>query len=100
MPTAPLEEAAAVGGDPEEAEKTVLQKEERQFMRKALDALPEEQREAMVLRYYADLTVPEIAKALGCREGTVKSRLSRALGRLALVLGDSEKQRELGQEGR
>lgn len=98
VPTAPLEEAAAVAGDPEEAEKTAFQEEERRCMRKALDTLPEQQREAVVLRYYADLTVPEIAKTLGCREGTVKSRLNRALGRLALVLGGSERQPGLGQK--
>lgn len=92
VPTAPLEEAATIAGDPEEVEAGALRSEERLRMKKALETLPEEQREAVVLRYYADLTVPEIAKALGCRHGTVKSRLSRALDRLALVLGGSERQ--------
>jgi RNA polymerase sigma-70 factor (ECF subfamily) len=36
----------------------------------------------VALRYGLDLTVPAIAIALGIREGTVKSRLHRALGRL------------------
>ena len=35
-----------------------------------------------MLRYFAELTVPQIARTLRVREGTVKSRLHRALGRL------------------
>ena len=44
----------------------------------------------MVLRYYADLTVPEMAKVLGWREGTVKSRLHRAQARLGQLLSEEE----------
>ncbi len=40
------------------------------------------QREAIVLRFYEDLSVAQIAAVLSCREGTVKSRLSRALDNL------------------
>ncbi|MFI6287705.1 RNA polymerase sigma factor [Streptomyces sp. NPDC051018] len=43
-----------------------------------LDALPEAQRQVLVLRFYADLTVPQIARELGLPEGTVKSRLHAA----------------------
>jgi RNA polymerase sigma factor (sigma-70 family) len=49
----------------------------------AVDALPYRQKAVIVLRYYEDLTEHEIAKALGCRPGTVKSLASRALERLA-----------------
>jgi RNA polymerase sigma-70 factor (sigma-E family) len=45
----------------------------------AMARLTPEQREALVLRYVADLTVPEIATVLRVREGTVKSRISRAV---------------------
>jgi len=48
----------------------------------AVAALPDRQRFVLVLRYYADLTEAEIAEALGCRPGTVKSIASRALARL------------------
>jgi RNA polymerase sigma-70 factor (sigma-E family) len=48
----------------------------------ALAALPERQRTALVLRFYADLSEASIAEALGCREGTVKSLLHRGLARL------------------
>jgi RNA polymerase sigma-70 factor (sigma-E family) len=49
---------------------------------KAVVALPFEQRAVLVLRYYADLTEPEIARILDCRVGTVKSRHHRALAKL------------------
>lgn len=48
----------------------------------AVAALPYRQRAVLVLRYYADFSEAEIAEALGCRSGTVKSLASRALARL------------------
>lgn len=45
-------------------------------------ALPFRQRAVIVLRYYCDLSEAEIAEALGCRPGTVKSLASRALTHL------------------
>jgi RNA polymerase sigma-70 factor (sigma-E family) len=45
-------------------------------------ALPYRQRTALVLRYYLDLKEFEIAEAIGCRPGTVKSLTSRALAAL------------------
>lgn len=45
-------------------------------------------RSVVVARYYLDLSTAEVAKALEVPEGTVKSRLSRALNRLARELGD------------
>lgn len=44
----------------------------------AVATLPYRQRVVLVLRYYADLSEAEIADALGCRAGTVKSLASRA----------------------
>lgn len=52
----------------------------------AVCALPEDYRVATVLFYYEDMTTAEIAKALGIREGTVRSRLSRARNRLRTLL--------------
>jgi RNA polymerase sigma-70 factor (ECF subfamily) len=55
-----------------------------------LAALPEAQREVLMLRYYADLTEAEVATILDCPIGTVKSRTHHALARLAeLVRGDT-----------
>ncbi len=47
-----------------------------------LNRLREADRTVLTLRYALDLPEAEIAAALGCRRGTVKSRLHRALGRL------------------
>ncbi|GAA3291976.1 RNA polymerase sigma factor [Dactylosporangium vinaceum] len=55
----------------------------RTDLTEALDAIPRSYREVIVLHYYADLSVDEIAVALNVPSGTVKSRLSR--GRTALA---------------
>lgn len=52
----------------------------------ALERLPARRRAAVVLRYYADLPLAEIAQILDCRTGTVKSTLHRALTELKEVL--------------
>jgi len=52
----------------------------------ALAALPTRQRAAVVLRYYGDLPDADIARALRCREGTVRSLVSRALAELRKVI--------------
>ena len=51
-----------------------------------LATLSERQRVAIVLRYYEDLSEAEIAAALGCRPGTVKSLLHRGLAQLREVI--------------
>ena len=53
----------------------------------AVRRLPHRQRAAVVLRYYEDLPEAEIAAALGCSVGTVKSQLAKARAALARVLG-------------
>jgi RNA polymerase sigma-70 factor (sigma-E family) len=55
----------------------------------ALAQLPGRQRAVLVLRYWADLPVAEVAGILGCSEGTVTSTASRAAARLAEVLSYS-----------
>lgn len=49
----------------------------------AIDRLPFRQKVVIVLRYYEDLPERQIADALGCRPGTVKSLASRALAALS-----------------
>jgi RNA polymerase sigma-70 factor (sigma-E family) len=51
-------------------------------LRAALANLGERQRTAVVLRFWADWSEAQIADALGCRPGTVKSLLSRSLVQL------------------
>jgi RNA polymerase sigma factor (sigma-70 family) len=48
----------------------------------AICRLPFRQRSVIVLRFYEDSSIEEIARVLGCRLGTVKSRLHRALAKL------------------
>ena len=55
-----------------------------------LRALPARQREALVLRYWLDLPLAAIADAMGVREGTVKSQISRGLATLQAALRDEE----------
>ena len=54
----------------------------------ALARLTPRQRAVVVLRYYADLSVQETARALGCSIGTVKSTTSDALSRLRMTTTD------------
>lgn len=55
---------------------------------RALRTLAPRQRLAVVLRFHADLTVPEVSRAMRCSDGTVKSTLHTALERLRVDLGD------------
>lgn len=57
-------------------------------LKAALRTLPTEQRDVLVLRFYADLPEHEVAEALGIAVGTVKSRSARALARLLIELDD------------
>ena len=67
------------GKSPEEL---LLAAEEREALARAMNQLPVEYREILTLRAIHDLSYTEIAEILKIKEGTVKSRLSRA--RLAL----------------
>ncbi|MEU8224790.1 RNA polymerase sigma factor [Kribbella sp. NPDC048915] len=59
-------------------------------VRRALATLSPRQRACVVLRYYEDLTVPEIAAELDCAEGTVKRHLADARAKLATQLTITE----------
>ncbi|XRQ09546.1 SigE family RNA polymerase sigma factor [Actinomadura welshii] len=54
----------------------------RDALGRALRRLPERQRLAVMLRYYEDMSEPEIAEILGVTVGTVKSTVSRAMTKL------------------
>jgi len=66
------------GGRPDAADEVVR----GDALRTALLRLTLEQRQVLVLRYYADLTEAQIAAALGVAMGTVKSRAARGLATL------------------
>jgi RNA polymerase sigma-70 factor, ECF subfamily len=81
------EEFAALA-DPIELDETIA--DDNQRVAAAIRALPVRQREALILRYYQDLSLAEIAETLSIPIGTVKSRLSLGLRQLRLWLKDDE----------
>lgn len=58
----------------------------------ALQQLSEEQRTTVVLRFFQDLTIPQIAQVMNVPDGTVKSRLHAALSRLRSLLNQYRKE--------
>lgn len=64
--------------------------EDRDLLGRALAELSEEEREAVSLRFGADLTVPEIARLLGEKLSTVEGRVYRALRKLRGVLEEPD----------
>jgi RNA polymerase sigma-70 factor (sigma-E family) len=76
--------AEAVGGS-----------EDRVTLLAALMSLPAGQRSVVVLRFWLDMTEAQVAEALGCSVGTVKTQGSRALAKLRGAVGLDE---EVGRE--
>jgi RNA polymerase sigma-70 factor (sigma-E family) len=72
--------------DAPSAEYGAMVEVERSAVISALHALPPRQREAVVLRYYGDLSEHEIARAMGISNGAVKSAVSRGLAALTAHL--------------
>jgi RNA polymerase sigma-70 factor (ECF subfamily) len=93
LPTADWQLDTLLGADPEpgpaeRAERAELQ----ETIWRALERLPADHRAVLVLRHYSQLSESEMAEALHCRRGTIKSRLHRAHRALAQIL------RECGEE--
>ncbi|WP_114907833.1 SigE family RNA polymerase sigma factor [Ornithinimicrobium murale] len=60
---------------------------DRLLLAEALGQLPIRQRQAVVLRYFDDLSVQVVAEIMGCSAGTVKSQTAKGLARLREVIG-------------
>jgi RNA polymerase sigma-70 factor (ECF subfamily) len=60
--------------------------DERAWVQRCLLAIPARFQAAIALHYVEGLSVEEVARTLGCRPGTVKSRLSRGRAALAVVM--------------
>lgn len=71
-------------------ESAVLDHEERARLVAAINDLADGDREVIAARYFLDLSEAETAEILGLPRGTVKSRLSRAVGRLRARLATSD----------
>jgi RNA polymerase sigma-70 factor (ECF subfamily) len=59
-------------------------------MRRALDMLPPDQREALILIGAAGMSYEEVSEVTGAALGTIKSRVSRARDRLALIFAEGQ----------
>lgn len=83
-PSAPAdsEQRIEAMSDPETPERTLDSFEERRRLQRALDELPDEQREVVLLRLERDLTLDEIGEITGAGRETVKSRLRYAMEKL------------------
>lgn len=87
--TTPME-ASGGAADGDNPAAVVEAQAERQRLQRAINGLSPEHRQVVVLRYFAELTVPEVARASGVQEGTVKSRLYRAHQALRQRLTDAQ----------
>ena len=83
-PSAPADadERMARVADPDTPERVLSEFERRRQLQLALDDLPEEQREVLLLRLEQELTLEEIADITGVGRETVKSRLRYAMDKL------------------
>ena len=63
----------------------IAQAEDRDALLTALAQLPPRQREAVVLRYWEDLTETQTAEAMGCSVGAVKSNAAKGIAKLRAI---------------
>jgi len=82
----PLVEAPAPRG--ENPLEQVTSDDAMRALEQALNALPQRQREAFMLRNFEGLDVAQTAVAMSCTEGSVKTHYSRAVHRLRVVLSE------------
>ena len=85
------DDAAKAVTDPHAADDLANQTSERERIQLAVDALPAELREVIVLRELNDLSYREISDVIEAPIGTVMSRLSRARDRLATALDEGSR---------
>lgn len=82
----PIEATVADPGNT--PEQSLLERSTRAQIDDAMRALPERQRQVLILREWQELSVKETAQALGCSEGTVKQHHFRALAALRKTLAE------------
>ena len=82
------DEGALMVADSNTADDATIRASDSELIRAAVDRLPAELREVLVLRELNELSYREISEVVGVPMGTVMSRLSRAREKLAAVLGE------------
>ncbi|MFE4961389.1 SigE family RNA polymerase sigma factor [Streptomyces sp. NPDC056660] len=86
---APKDDSGLVREVPDTGDR-IAQADDRGALLKALAQLPARQREAVVLRYWEDLTETQAAEAMGCSVGTVKSNAAKGIAKLRAIPGLAE----------
>ena len=71
-------------------EESIEQREEKAELMRAIQKLPAPFKETILLHYYQDMGISEIAQMLNLPEGTISSRLSRARKKLESLLKEGE----------
>lgn len=92
-PPAPADAEARIESirDPDTPERLLSEFEQRRQLQLAMEALPEEQREVLLLRLQQELTLQQIAEVTGVGRETVKSRLRYAMDKLRGLLHAGER---------
>jgi RNA polymerase sigma-70 factor (ECF subfamily) len=80
--------ATMVAAECDDPSQQAVKAEQKEQVRRAVESLPDRQRVTLVLAYYQGLTYREVATALDCSIGTVKTQMFRALRTLAQRLPD------------
>ena len=73
-----------------EQERPAESQEETARLKKAIDALPDRQQQAIVLRYFESLPIADVAQAMNVSVGTVKATLNQTIQKLKLKFLDLE----------
>jgi len=80
--------AVMVADECDDPSQEAAKAEQKELVRRAVESLPDRQRVTLVLAYYQGLSYREVATALDCSIGTVKTQMFRALRTLAQRLPD------------
>ena len=72
------------------ADKTMMQQQSHDTVRRVLDLLPEDQREVIILRHFADLSFKEIARMTGCSINTALGRMRYGLLNMRKIMAEKQ----------
>lgn len=76
-------------------DKAVNEQALREFISEELNKLPDDQRTCIMLRYFEDLSIAEVATTIGCSESTVKSRINYGQKKLASSIDEYQKKNDI-----